>query len=86
MDGGNKTQSLTDMVSVILCQNMADKIQMVYTDIKIAEIPRLVTKWYPLLIIIILFFVTNCPQKFFLTTRNLLKTDKKLHSLASGWW
>ena len=59
-----KHKDLIDMVSIILCQNMVDKVDMVYTNIKIARIPRLVTKWYPLLIIIILFFLTDCPQNY----------------------
>ena len=59
-----KHKDLIDMVSIILCQNMVDKIDMVYTNIKIAKIPRLVTKWYPLLIIVILFFLTKCPQNY----------------------
>ena len=60
------------MVSIILCQNMVDKIDMVYTNIKIAKIPRLVTKWYPLLIIIILFFLTDCPQNYIWKTLMVL--------------
>ena len=57
------------MVSIILCQNMVDKIDMVYTNIKIAKIPRLVTKWYPLLIIIILY-LDRLPSKLYLENFN----------------
>ena len=48
---------------------MVDKIDMVYTNIKIAKIPRLVTKWYPLLIIIILY-LDRLPSKLYLENFN----------------
>ena len=39
------------------------RIDRAYTDIKLLTILRLITKWYPLLIIIMLFLVTDSPQK-----------------------
>ena len=39
------------------------RIDRVYTDMKMLAIPRLITKWHPLLIIIRLFLLTDFPQK-----------------------
>ena len=46
------------------------RIDRVYTDMKMLAIPRLITKWHPLLIVIRLILLTDFPQKHKLEKMN----------------
>ena len=65
------------------------RIGRVYSDKKMLAIPRLITQWYPLLIIIMIFLLKDSPQKLKLEMIHgtliisvfIVKTQKKATTL-----